>query len=285
MTTLVTALNGAPAVTSATTPTMGMFNRYNAAAGALSVPLPALAGLNVGATTWVGKDPLDASANTVTFTCNGADTFDDATTSLVLAKPGENRTLQVVTVGTTKYWKINTGFIPVAANGKTLTVNNSLTFTGTDGTTFTFPTASDTLVGRASTDTLTNKTISGASNTITNIGSSSLLDTAREPVFLHGYQNTWAVGQLGSPGYIDRSRTFTKIVYIPQVVATGTFTAKLTLKNGGTDVASSTGTSTASATSLTVSGTFAFNSGDMPFVNITATSGTAGLGVDVWLVP
>lgn len=44
------------------------------------------------------------------------------------------------------------------ADGKTAIVNNSLTFSGTDSTTQTFQ-ATDTIVGRATTDTLTNKTL------------------------------------------------------------------------------------------------------------------------------
>src|SRR6185312_13042802 len=43
------------------------------------------------------------------------------------------------------------------ANGKTLTASNSLTLAGTDSTTLTFQ-GTDTYIGRATTDTLTNKT-------------------------------------------------------------------------------------------------------------------------------
>lgn len=45
------------------------------------------------------------------------------------------------------------------ANGKTLTVNNTLSFSGTDSTAFTLPGSSDTLVGLDAAQTLTNKTL------------------------------------------------------------------------------------------------------------------------------
>lgn len=45
----------------------------------------------------------------------------------------------------------------VVASGKLVTFDNTLTFTGTDGTTMTLPTASASLIGKDTTDTLTNK--------------------------------------------------------------------------------------------------------------------------------
>ncbi len=59
------------------------------------------------------------------------------------------------------------------ADGKTLTASNTLTLAGTDSTTLTFQ-GTDTYVGRTTTDTLTNKSISGSSNTITNVPASAL---------------------------------------------------------------------------------------------------------------
>ena len=56
------------------------------------------------------------------------------------------------------------------ANGKTLTVNNTLAFSGTDGTTFTFPSGSGTVVTNDSTSILTNKTIGSTGLTFSGAG-------------------------------------------------------------------------------------------------------------------
>lgn len=60
------------------------------------------------------------------------------------------------------------------ANGKTLTASNTLTLAGTDATTITFQ-GTDTYVGRGTTDTLTNKTLtSPVFSTIVNTGTLTL---------------------------------------------------------------------------------------------------------------
>jgi hypothetical protein len=84
------------------------------------------------------------------------------TGSVVLAS---SPTLGTPTLGVASATSINkvaisapaTGATLTIADGKTLTVSNSLILAGTDATTLTMPATTDTLVGRASTDTLTNK--------------------------------------------------------------------------------------------------------------------------------
>jgi hypothetical protein len=103
----------------ATAPLMGTINWYNASGGAFSSTLPALSGLNVGANCIAGKTPLDLTYNAATFVANGADTFIDGTTSFFVSSPGENRTLQVVAVGGTKFWQITDGWSSPRLGGLT----------------------------------------------------------------------------------------------------------------------------------------------------------------------
>jgi hypothetical protein len=71
-----------------------------------------------------------------------------------------------------------TGAVLTIADGKTLNVENTLAFLGTDDTEFILPTASDTIVGRTSAVTLTNKVIAAGSNTISGLTNSNLSGAA-----------------------------------------------------------------------------------------------------------
>ncbi len=72
-----------------------------------------------------------------------------------------------ITSGTGSSLNIGTGGSVGVGSGKSLTVGSSLTFTGTDGTSFAFPSASGTVVTTDATQTLTNKIINGDNNTLT----------------------------------------------------------------------------------------------------------------------
>lgn len=59
-----------------------------------------------------------------------------------------------------------TGSTLTVADGKTLTVSNTMTIAGTDGLTYSFPGTAGTVALTAATQSLTNKTITGNTNTI-----------------------------------------------------------------------------------------------------------------------
>jgi hypothetical protein len=71
------------------------------------------------------------------------------------------------TTDVTKVWMIN-------LTGATTGTKTTLTFNQTSNITLTIPTITDTIVARTTTDTLTNKTISGSANTLTNIPAGNL---------------------------------------------------------------------------------------------------------------
>lgn len=99
--------------------------------------------LNLGAATVTGRSAKSPLVGTEEFPINDAGVDKKVTAANILYG---------LTITTT------TGTLTIA-NGKTVTANNTLTFAGTDGTTMTFPSTSQTLVGLTSTATLTNKTL------------------------------------------------------------------------------------------------------------------------------
>ena len=196
-----------------------------------------------GITSSLSGDTLTIAVDGSIVTESSSDTLTNKTISLT------NNTL----TGTTAEFNtaLSDGSFTTLAGTETLTnktlttpVISSILNTGT----LTLPTSTDTLVGKATTDTLTNKTISGSSNTLSNIGNSSLTNSGITVVDDSSSSATITLGETlkisGTSNEIETAVSGDSIIIgLPSNVTIGnnlTVTGNLTVQGTTTTVNSTT---------------------------------------------
>jgi hypothetical protein len=192
-----------------------------------------------------------------------------------------NKTLTAPVIATI----VNTGTLTLPTSTDTLvgrnttdtltnkTLTNPVIGTILNTGTLTLPTSTDTLVGRATTDTLSNKSISGASNTLANIGNSSLTNSSvvigSTTLSLGGTMTTLAGVTISGA-----SNTLTNIANASLTNSGVTFNGvSVALGASGTITASTTNALTVS-TGLQLDTGTTFNGGAARTISIDATVAT-----------
>jgi hypothetical protein len=137
-----------------------------------------------GTTTTINTETINLADNIITLNSNEAGT--PSQNAGIEVERGTSTNVALQWNETSDVWEYTvdgTNYIPVVGTTATQTLTNKTLTSPVIGSivntgTLTLPTSTDTLVGRATTDTLTNKTISGSNNTLSNIGNSSLTNSA-----------------------------------------------------------------------------------------------------------
>lgn len=211
-------------------------------------------------------------AGTLSLTNGGTGTNLSATggTSQVLrqSSAGAAITVSQLAASDLSNGTTGTGAVVLASNAS-LTAPSFSTIVNTG--TLTLPTSTDTLIGRATSDTLTNKSISGASNTLSNIDNSSLTNSS---VTING-----SAVSLG--GSITVTAAASSITVGTTSVASGTNTYIL-YNNAGTlgNFALGTGVQTALGTNVGSAGAFVVNGGALGTPSSGTLTNATGLPID-----
>jgi len=219
---------------------------------------------------------------------NSSVTYNGVTVALGASGTITASTTAALTVGTGL--QLDSGTTFDGSTAKTISIDSTVvTLTGTqtltnktltapviativNSGTLTLPTSTDTLVGRATTDTLTNKTLSGASNTFTNIPNAALTNssitlgtstislggTELAPVGLTSVtvtQNPTSDYQLATKQYVDNlvatGTTYHDPVYVESPDTAGNLNATY---NNGTAGVGATLTNAGTLEALTIDG-------------------------------